>query len=86
MKWAIRKPYKHLYFLLLIEMNIRKPNVSEIDTLNSMIYKSKGFWGYKQEMLDTFIDKYGLKKENFDYNQQISVNGTEVEIWLTKVQ
>lgn len=44
-------------------MTFRKPDRSELKWLNNLIRISKGYWGYDQAFLDSFIKEWGLKLE-----------------------
>lgn len=74
-------------------MRLRKPTLDELSQLNQLIYQSKGSWGYSEEMLTKFIDKFGLKAKDYNiYHLNVLEQGNfiigiinfifEQELWL----
>lgn len=47
-------------------MNLREALPSEVDTLNHFIRASKAVWGYSDDFLNEFIDRWGLSTESLE--------------------
>jgi N-acetylglutamate synthase-like GNAT family acetyltransferase len=47
-------------------MKLRKASADEVEALNQFIRLSKGVWGYSDDFLDEFIERWGLTKETLE--------------------